>query len=398
MLTVRGLPRETRGLIAAQAVFNAGFYAVIPFLVVALRDEHAQSAAAVGVILGARTLSQQGLFVVGGMLADRFGSRAMIVAGTLLRSVGFVVLLAADDFWTLLAGAVLTGLAGALFSPALEARLSRTPPTGGVSPFAWLMVVGEVGALVGPVVGVALLRHGFDTSLRFGAVLFAVAAVVLGVTLRPVDVQRGLTLRALPGGVSLRFLGFCLLASGNLLAYNQLYFLFPMALGERDTLTAGLFTGVSVVTLAAWFPLTRLAARTGPGPAVRIGFGLLVAAFVLPAAAGVTAVTVLASAGVLALGHILLTPTHQQLALSLMGDDRLRGLHLGALASCGGVVVLLGNTALGAGVDHLGPGHPAVWAGLAAVLAVPAVVLPHLVAGSPGSRRVRPSGTAPATI
>ena len=37
--------------------------------------------ATIGLVLGLRTLSQQGMFFVGGALSDRFGARRMILSG-----------------------------------------------------------------------------------------------------------------------------------------------------------------------------------------------------------------------------------------------------------------------------------------------------------------------------
>ena len=62
---------ETRTLLGAQLVFNLGFYAVVPFLAGAMGTEYGLGAAAIGLVLGARTFSQQGMFLLGGMLADR---------------------------------------------------------------------------------------------------------------------------------------------------------------------------------------------------------------------------------------------------------------------------------------------------------------------------------------
>ena len=62
---------ETRTLLGSQLVFNLGFYAVVPFLAGAMGTEYGLGAAAIGLVLGARTFSQQGMFLLGGMLADR---------------------------------------------------------------------------------------------------------------------------------------------------------------------------------------------------------------------------------------------------------------------------------------------------------------------------------------
>lgn len=68
-------------LLTTQALFNVGFYAVVPFIAVVLRGDFGLGAAAVGLVLGARTFAQQGLFLVGGELADRFGARGVIALG-----------------------------------------------------------------------------------------------------------------------------------------------------------------------------------------------------------------------------------------------------------------------------------------------------------------------------
>ena len=43
----------------------------------------------VGFVLGLRTFSQQGLFVVGGALVDRYGVRPIVLTGCALRVAGF---------------------------------------------------------------------------------------------------------------------------------------------------------------------------------------------------------------------------------------------------------------------------------------------------------------------
>lgn len=64
-----------RLLILTQLAFNVGFYAVLPFLAGHLGTAIGMAGWMVGFVLGLRTFSQQGLFVVGGALADRYGVR-----------------------------------------------------------------------------------------------------------------------------------------------------------------------------------------------------------------------------------------------------------------------------------------------------------------------------------
>ncbi|MCL7708682.1 MFS transporter, partial [Enterobacter kobei] len=65
-------------LSASQLVFNIGFYAVVPFLAIYLRDDMLLSGGLIGTIIGLRTFSQQGMFLLGGALSDRYGARTII--------------------------------------------------------------------------------------------------------------------------------------------------------------------------------------------------------------------------------------------------------------------------------------------------------------------------------
>ncbi|MFT4234982.1 MAG: MFS transporter, partial [Microbacterium sp.] len=160
-------------LLGSQVLFNVGFFAVVPFLAGVLRDDFALAGSAVGLILGLRTAAQQGMFLFGGALADRFGARSLILAGCTVRVTGFSLLA-----WSTLSTAegsrlalfivatVLTGLGGALFSPALEALVARADATAQADAaahrprttlFALLAVCGETGAALGPLLGALLL-------------------------------------------------------------------------------------------------------------------------------------------------------------------------------------------------------------------------------------------------
>src|ERR1044072_5373980 len=78
-----------RLLVLTQLAFNIGFFAVLPFLAEHLGTALGLAGWMVGFVLGLRTFSQQGLFVVGGALADRYGVRPVVLAGCVLRIAGF---------------------------------------------------------------------------------------------------------------------------------------------------------------------------------------------------------------------------------------------------------------------------------------------------------------------
>ena len=83
-------------LLGSQFVFNIGFYAVVPFLAIFLRDDMLLSGGLIGLILGLRTFSQQGMFIVGGALSDRFGAKVIILSGCIVRVSGYLLLAFGD--------------------------------------------------------------------------------------------------------------------------------------------------------------------------------------------------------------------------------------------------------------------------------------------------------------
>ena len=125
-------------LVAFAVCILVGLQAQNPFATIVSRALVAMVVTfAVGLVLGARTFSQQGMFLAGGLLADRWGARRAILLGCLVRISGYAVLAAASNFSLFLLGAVLTGAGGALFSPALRSSARCWGPScwaGGSTP------------------------------------------------------------------------------------------------------------------------------------------------------------------------------------------------------------------------------------------------------------------------
>ncbi len=119
------LSPAARLLVANQFGVNVGFYMVLPYLATYLAEDLGYAAALVGAVLGARVLAQQGMFLVGGTAADRLGCRPMIIVGCALRVVAFGLFALTSAPAGVLVAVVLTGLAGALFNPAVRTYLTR---------------------------------------------------------------------------------------------------------------------------------------------------------------------------------------------------------------------------------------------------------------------------------
>ncbi len=114
----------------------------------------------VGIVLSLRHFAE-GLFVIGGTLADRIGYKPMIMAGCLLKAVGCGMFAFFTDMPWLIAASVLTGVASALFIPANRAYLAHEESERKVDAFAVFSVCRRLGVLVGPLIGIPLVQIDF---------------------------------------------------------------------------------------------------------------------------------------------------------------------------------------------------------------------------------------------
>lgn len=131
----------------------------------------------VGIVMSLRHFSE-GLFVIGGTLADRIGYKPMIIAGCLLKAVGCGMYAAFGSLPWLIAASVLTGISSALFIPANRAYLAHEESERIVDAFAVFSVCRRLGVLVGPLVGIPLIHFGFRAvSLASVAILLTLAAL-----------------------------------------------------------------------------------------------------------------------------------------------------------------------------------------------------------------------------
>ncbi|MCH5670549.1 MDR family MFS transporter [Streptomyces gilvus] len=375
-----------RLLILTQLAFNVGFFAVLPFLSEHLGQGVGMAGWLVGFVLGLRTFSQQGLFVVGGALADRYGVRPVVLVGCALRIVGFGWLGYAEEAWAVIGAVLLIGFAAALFSPAVESEVARQAveleKAGGGSRtrvLALFTVAGQAGAFVGPLLGALLLTVDFRAVCLTGAGIFVL--VFAGhAWLLPQHIP-GRARVEMRGGIrpllaNRRFLALCCAYGAYLLAYNQLYLGLPdeveRAAGSQAPL-AWLFALSSVLVVTAQLPVTRWAGdrlslrRSMVAGLLLIAAGFAVVALARPA--GRTGVVgLLPAAGfvvLLTLGQMLVAPAARAWVPDLAEEGRL-GLYTGALSSVSGLIVLAGSSTTGMLLDADLPGA-VPWAVLALV-------------------------------
>lgn len=393
--TWKHLPPLLRLLILTQLAFNIGFFAVLPFLAEHLGTGIGMAGWLVGFVLGLRTFSQQGLFVVGGWLVDRYGVRPMVLIGCVLRIAGFAWLGYAQGTWAVIGSVLLIGFAAALFSPAVESEVARQAVAweeeghgSRTRVLALLSAAGQAGAFVGPLLGALLLTVDFRTACLAGAGVFVLVLAGHALLLPRhipgrVRVQDRGGMRLLLG--NRRFLALCCAYGSYLLAYNQLYLALPdeveRATGSQTALS-WLFALSSLLVVCAQLPITRWAGqRLDLRRSMAAGLLLVAAGFAVVAAALPADRTGLAgllpAAGfvvLLTVGQMLIVPAARAWVPDLAEEGRI-GLYTGALSSVSGLIVLIGSSATGALLDAELP-SAVPWLALAAIPALTLGLLP----------------------
>ncbi|MER8234870.1 MFS transporter [Streptomyces sp. NPDC094049] len=357
----RGFEPAVRLLFLNQLTINLGFYMLMPYLAAHLADGLGMAAWAVGLVLGARNLSQQGMFLVGGALADRFGFKPLIVAGCALRTAGFGALAFAQSLPMLIAASLATGLAGALFNPAVRACLAaEAGEERRVEAFALFNVYYQAGILLGPLVGVALTGVSFQLTCLVAAVLFAVLTLV---QLRYMPVRAGKDARETGDGegrgqfrtvLSHRtFWLFSLAMTGSYVLSFQVYLALPLAAGGTGPTTA-LFVVSALVALAGQLRITAWCKRRlSRERCLVLGLALMGGAFLLPAALGRGLPGLLLCAAVLAVANAVLYPYEMDTVVAL-AKGRWVATHYGLYNTVCGIGITLGNLGTGALLDVTG--------------------------------------------
>ncbi len=367
------------GLIASNFLMWGGFFAVIPLVTVHFAGSVASgglgwAAASVGLVLGLRQLTQQGLTVLGGAWADRVGPKPLILAGCVLRSLGFAWMAFSGTLPVLLASALLAGIGGGLFDAPKNAAITAvTHPAHRTRLFSLTSISGNLGMVTGPLIGAALLGLGFQVAALASASVYLVAAAVMGLTLphvRPPSRPPGSGMAGLrAAAANAPFRRFTLVLIGYFLLSTQINVAItlkaialagPQATGPLYAVSAGL-------AVALQYPLLRLAERY-----LRVRTVLTLAVGTVGLALGLMALAstfgaLLLCVGLYSLGTMLVYPTQQTLTARFAPAGQV-GSYFGFSAISLGVGGALGSVLGGWLVDAgAGLGLPALpWMLLAA--------------------------------
>ncbi|CAM3247139.1 MFS transporter [Brevibacillus invocatus] len=185
--TWRETPLAVKLLLSTSFMMNLGFYALIPYLTLHLTGSIGWTLAMAALVLSVRQFSQQGFAFLGGAMADLFGYKGTMVIGMLVRAVGFAMFAYCTETWHFFVAAILSGLGGSLFDPAVSAAFAvHTPDSVRKEVFAFRNVLGNIGVVGSQLVGTALAAVDFTYLSLFAGGIFALCGLVLFFLLPPI--------------------------------------------------------------------------------------------------------------------------------------------------------------------------------------------------------------------
>ncbi len=329
-----------------------GFFMVIPMISVHFVDGLGWTAAAVGLVLAARQLFQQGLTPLSGVLADRLGAKPLIAIGMIVRAVGFAAMGFAETYELLMLSAIIAAIGGALFeSPRSAAVVALTDEAERSTYFAKTGVVAGLGITAGTQLGALLLGVDFRLVSLVAAASYVLILAMILVWLPPVRVaDKGGPLRGLRLAFRDRtFLSYTGFMGGHWFMSAQFSITLPLvaaAITGNVSAVAWVYAVNSAIAVILGYPMPRLVERRFGARWALIGGVTLTAMGLVFIGFSRDIISLLAAVVVYSLGIVLARPTEQVVASGLVNPIAL-GSYFGvaslAVAFGGG----LGNYAGG---------------------------------------------------
>ncbi|MFI6515032.1 MFS transporter [Spirillospora sp. NPDC050679] len=342
--------RTVAVVVAVQAAISLGYFAAMTHLVVHLKEDLGLAAGLIGLVLALRNLVQHTLSLPVGVLVDTLNPVRTGILACLLRAAGFALLGTATSVPGVVVAAVLLGTGGALFHPAAQSLLAGVSERRRARGYAAYAMTLQVAAVLGPALGLALLKVGYWLVALTAAGLWVFAAFLFSLVRRVSPTPSAPAADGVVSGVRtvLRdrvFMWFAAVSMPTMLLADQAAVVVPLAGADAKAVT--LFSCVLAMVSAAVQPWCAMAGRGERPGVLRAGMLFAGGGYLLLAlgagngTAGLVAVAVLHG-----LSGGLLQPVVFQTVARLAPLTRY-GAYLGLRAFFSGLLAFVGGVAVG---------------------------------------------------
>ena len=180
MEDLKKAPRAFKVLVASALVENMAFGLVIPFLALFMLEDLEFDELLIGVVLAVYTVAGMPAMIIGGMLADKIGRKIVLVSSLGLMSAAMLLYFFVSSFETIVIIAAFDAFVGYMYMPAANAMIADVIPSGDrPRAFSTLRIAWNVGIVIGPVVGAAIVAsYSYRHLFVFGSAILALACVM----------------------------------------------------------------------------------------------------------------------------------------------------------------------------------------------------------------------------
>jgi len=334
------LPPQIQILLSLGFVFSLGRNIAFPYLAMFLTASRGAGGlqfdpSLIGFMIMVGSLANTFALLVTGNLCDRFGRRKMLLFSLFIQAVltaGFAFVGSYIDFLLLYAG---TGVIGAFLDPAQSAMIADlVHPERREEVYGLSYMIGNVGTMIGPLIGGFIASTNGYPILFVCAALFAlVAALGLVLSIKesyaPGEVS-SVSLSQFAGIFKDRiFILFCITGALTNLIYSQLYGLlsvYTQYVGFEPYVFGIFFSVNGAMVVALQIPIRKGALRIGATKAFIIAQLLYAAGFTYFMFAS-NLPQFLAGVVILTLGEITFVPASSGFVSNLAPSDK-RGRYM----------------------------------------------------------------------
>ncbi|HEU4965069.1 MAG TPA: MFS transporter [Bacilli bacterium] len=176
---IKPLPPRVWVVILGLWAISLGSFMIIPFFSIFLAQEIGMSTVQIGMALTAKLWAQQGMTFLGGLCSDRYGTKATMFGGLMIRGFSYVgIAYSHSAFWVIL-WSIFMGLGSALYTPAGKAALVQL--SAGVERtlvFSIRSTFTNLGVSLGPLLGALAIFSNPQYVFMIVAVIYFVFALL----------------------------------------------------------------------------------------------------------------------------------------------------------------------------------------------------------------------------
>lgn len=303
----------------------------IPYISTYFSESRGYSVSFIGWILAIRITAQQGLAILGGLLAERFGNKTIAIIGFVMRGIGFMGLGIGTHGLTILISAALSGLGGAFFSPSLRATLAfYSNPIKQKDTYALMNMVENLGAVLGPMFGMILYKNQFDTlSFVTGGIFFVIALIYTKIPDFKVEPTSVKWISKISQIVKDRqYISVFFIMIPFYFMNQQLYLSIPI-IAEKDTGSSSwLFPIFTLLIIFFQFPVSKIVEKRSIW-FIFLNSYLIMALLFIPLSIFSNMYSIILSLIGISIGNMMLLPCYHSISISLAPSKGLVAAYIG---------------------------------------------------------------------